>query len=1025
MQAVLAILCLDDREGYSRPSRADFRTYSAGARSAPMLGAIMTDLPTSRPTAAIAPRIVAIGASAGGITALQKLCETLPLDIPFAIVVLQHLPPANSSMLPTLISRWTAIPVRIATDGSRPDTNCIYIPSPEHILTLEHGVFRTRAADGGGRRPGIDSIDAFLESVARCPGPFPIAVILSGTGMDGTAGAVRIRQADGVVIVQDPLTALHDSMPNAVIQRGIHDHILPVSAIAQQILMCIEPEYKRPSTSIDWPNDVSKTLDRIICSIRRQSGFDLSGYKPSPLFWRIQQRMDARRVWTFADYSSLIEDDPIELETLSRSLPIHVTEFFRDHDAWIVLKRDVLPDLFHAAKKFQPIRAWSAACSTGEEAYSIAMLLDEVSQESNGQADYTVFATDVAPEILARAGRGLFHESSLAGVSLARRAAYFYAVDQQFRIKRPLRERMVFAPHNLMLDPPFGGVDFVTCRNLLIYLEREKVDHVLAALFSSLRIGGYLFLGKGESYHLNNLGFEVISPKWNIFRKTSLHFGTSIARLPTRPTPTTANLAAGEQRIALEQAGLPSALIDEAGSILRLYGNTAGILSLPAGEPTHNIFQLVSRNSSLRLKIAVQQAFSDHEPMNLIDLDRRPQDPASVGVRLTPLQNPAGAWNRMFITFLPEEGILDKPQAPDAPSGEPDGQYYPEASERWRDDDARITREELAASREELQALNEELRASNSQLNASNEELNESNYQLREKIDQLNMQNRVLFSGEVMTLFLDGDLRIRWFTPAMQSVFKLAHADIGRKISDLVSIFDDPAFYPDIQDVLHATESREIVVASRDPKKYFSRRIHPYQSVPGRITGVAVTFSDVTDRTIIELKLRQREIWLNAQMSAFELAMTNAPIEHSLGLLISALVDGTEDDRRCAFYIAQGDGLRHVVGMPDEYAKCVNGFLIAEESLACGLAVATGKSVITRDIMIEPRWKPWIWLAKRFGYRGCWSFPVMETGGTPLGSLAMYFAEPREPTPIDLELASLFTKTAAIIIARHQQTRLQ
>lgn len=964
-----------------------------------------------------APRIVAIGASAGGITALQKLFETLPLDAPFAIVVLQHLPPTHSSVLSTLISRWTAIPVHTATDGSRPDTNCIYIPSPEHILTLEGGIFRTRAAKGGSRRPGIDSIDAFLESLALYIGPRPIAVILSGSGMDGTAGAVRIRQAGGIVIVQDPLTALQDGMPNAVIQRGIHDHLLPVSAIGLQLLACLEPEYVRPAPSSDWSGDMSGTLDRILSLIQKQSGFDLSGYKPSPLLWRIQQRMDVRRVWTFEDYALLVEDDPIEIEALCRELPIHVTEFFRDPEAWVALKDELLPQLLSAAKEQQSVRAWTAACSTGEEAYSVAMLLYEASQANNAPAAFQVFATDAAPEILTRASRGIYRDESLSTVSPARRAAYFYAADRNFRVKRFLRERMVFAPQNLIADPPFSGLDLVTCRNLLIYLEPATADYVLSALNAALKVGGYLFLGSSEAYQLSEHGFEAVSRKWNIFRKISPRSGGSWASLPTKPTPSHATLSASEHRAALAQFDLPSVLIDESGCILRIYGDTEGILSLPAGEPTQNLFALLRKSWSGRLRAAVRQIFADHEPMILTDLNGRDAAEEAMNVRLTPLQGSKGVWNKALVSFI---------KGSDEPAGSEfrfDDEYYRATSKQCREDEARISREELDASREELQALNEELRASNSQLNTSNAELYEANFQLHEKVAQLKMQSGVLSSGEVMTLFVDHDLKIRWFTPAMHAVFQLTPDDTGRNIADLVPKFHDPKFYSDIHDVLHAIDTREAAVYS-DHDKCFARRMYPYTSETGDIVGVAITFSDITDRRLAELQLRRSQSWLTAQKEAFQAAMDGAALETSLGILIRTLVSQARNDRRCAFYIAEGSTLRHVVGMSDSYAECVNGFPISGESLACGLAVATGEPVITRDVLDEPRWQPWTWLAKRFGYRGCWSFPVETPHGHLVGSLAMYFAEPREPTAVDLELAASFTQTAAIIISKYRHSKL-
>ncbi|MEM5328855.1 CheR family methyltransferase [Paraburkholderia sp. JHI2823] len=960
--------------------------------------------------------IVAIGASAGGITALQKLFETLPARLPYAFVVLQHLPTGECSRLGQLVAGWTSMPVLAAADGTVPQPRCVYLPSPAHILTIEHGAFRTRPADGGGRRPGIDTIDTFLESLARHAGPRHIAVILSGTGMDGTAGAICIREADGVVIVQDPLTATHDGMPNAVMQRGIHDHVLTVGAIGHQLVACADPRYTRPERSVDWKGEMSGTLGRIIDLIRQRSGFDLSGYKPSPLFWRIQQRMDTRKIWAFDDYASLVEDDPVELEALMRGIPIHVTEFFRDAKAWEVLRSDVLVPLITNAGK-NPVRVWTPACSTGEEAYSVAMLLDEISDGSGRRGNFQIFATDAAPELVAKASRGVFRADALAAISAARRTRFFYQVDSAFRVKRHLRERLVFAPHDLLADPPFSGLHLITCRNLLFYLEPESVNHVLHVLHGALRMGGFLFLGKSEPYSLERQAFATVSREWKIYRKVGQMSPPRRPALP-KPAATIGPHYATALRVALEQFHVPCVLIDDEGSVLRVYGEASEVLSLPAGEPTLSLPELVPRQWSAHLRLSIQQAFAERVPVTLTGLYDRGTGKASLSVRLTPLQTSEDAvWDRMLVSFIRGQGSSEHPDdgagAPELPAPQTND------SVDWQNE-FRVSREELEASKEELLALNEELQASNEQLNESNEDLNEANCRLQANIGQLAMQSRVLLSGAIMTMFLDRKAELRWFTPAMCELFPLTSNDIGRNIEDLVPRFRDRTFVGDIRSVLDGAEPREAVVNGAN-QRCFLRKTWPYISEVGAIAGVAVTYADITERNRAESALRLNEAWLSAQNEAFKSAMNGASLDASLGILIRALVTQADDARRCAFYIADGDVLRHVVGMSDDYARCVDGFRISPESLACGLAVATGTPVITRDVLLEPRWEPWRWLAQRFGYRGCWSFPVETSEGNLVGSLAMYFEMPREPSPLDRKLATAFAQTAAIISWRHLQ----
>ncbi len=963
--------------------------------------------------------IVAIGASAGGVTALQKLFSTLPPNQPYAFVVLLHLPADRPSGFADLIAKWTPMAVHPATDGIRPERNAVYVPSPDHILTIENGVFRTRSSQGGSRRPGIDTIDTFLESLAQHHGPRAIAIILSGTGMDGTAGAVCIRQADGIVIVQDPLTALHDGMPNAVIQRGIHDHVLPVGAMGRQLAVCASPGYVRPEQSADWKGDMSETLGRIVRLIRQRIGFDLSGYKPSPLLWRVEQRMEVRKVWSFDDYAFLIEDDPIEMEALARGLPIHVTEFFRDSDAWNALHREVLGPLLRETKGARPIRIWTPACSTGEEAYSVAILLDEIAQEQGITPNFQIFATDAAPDLVAKASRGLFRESSLTGVSASRLKRYFYSVDGGFRVKRLLREKMVFAPQNLISDPPFAGLDLVTCRNLFIYLEPDTVREVLTLIHGSLQMGGFLFLGNSEALRSNQGGFETVSREWNIYRKVGAipSLGRTFVPKAASDHPTSRSSAL---RVASEQYDVPSVLIDEECSVLQVYGDTGSVLCLPPGEATLKLTDLVPRPWALQLRLGIQEAFAGCEPITLTKLQDRVAESDPLSVRITPLRSGAGAvCDRMLVSFIRDSVSMGLTDVDGEKAGLSDLDMSISAD--WKDK-ARISREELEASREELQALNEELRASNEQLNRSNDDLNDANVQLQDMIGQLALQSRVLLSGEVMTLSLDQDLRVRWFTPAIQEVLPLGPDDTGRFITDLVLKLHGRDFLVDIQDVLGGAELREAVVRS-GKGRYFMRRIYPYTAADsGGIAGVAITFVDISERISVHRALRRSQDWLSAQKEAFQAAMNNAPLEVTLGILIRTLMSQTNDGRRCAFYIADGDVLRHVVGMSDAYALCVDGFRISPESIACGLAVATGEPVITQDVFDEPRWQPWMWLARQFGYRGCWSFPIETSERTLVGSLAMYFEEPHAPSPLDLELAEAFTQTAAILIWRHRQT---
>lgn len=486
--------------------------------------------PTSKKSAPFG--VVGIGASAGGITALQSLFGALTPPPKLAFVVVQHLPEKPSELV-ALIGRWTRLPVYEAREGVKLKPNAVFVAPPGQALSLKRGVFDHERRAGAGPRAGIDTIDSFFESLAAEFGPQAIAVVLSGTGSDGAAGAVRIKQAGGMVLVQDPTTAMHEGMPRAAIANGAADHILPLQSVARELIASASPGYVRSESASSWADDVTTALDAIIQRIRTNAGVDLAGYKTTPLLWRIQRRMEFRQVPLFRDYEALLHDDPSELEALVRGIHLHVTEFFRDAPVWAVLQRDVIPRLFDEASD-APIRAWTPACATGEEAYSLAMLLAEQAASRHRSHGFQVFATDAAGEVVTRASRGVFEREALRALSGERRQRFFYEADGTSRVRRCLREKMVFALQDLLADPPFSGLDLVTCRNLLIYLEPEATRHVVQMLHASLRPGGYLVLGKGEALSPKQRGFEEVAPNTCIYRKTG---PASEGKLPIAKRP--------------------------------------------------------------------------------------------------------------------------------------------------------------------------------------------------------------------------------------------------------------------------------------------------------------------------------------------------------------------------------------------------------------------------------------------------------------------------------------------------------
>lgn len=771
--------------------------------------------------------IVGIGSSAGGINALNALFKSFPPHPNLAIVVVQHLPAGQPSPLIEILARWTTMAVHRAAAGMRPEPNCVYVASADEVLTLEAGAFQIRSAEDGAEA-GIGIIDSFFESLAADRGCEAVAVILSGTGTHGTAGALCVKRAGGRVLVQEPDTAIYGGMPASVIAEGAADDVLPVQAIAQELAAIALSHSHRPDGPDVWPDQANQALDAILGYIRTQSGFDIAGYKDSPMLWRIQQRMDLRRVVTYEDFEALLKDDPKELDAVIRRIPLQVTEFFHDPEAWDVLDRDVLSAIVAEHREGTPLRIWAPACATGEEAYSTAMLLFD-QMAAAGYGDFQLFATDATPEALHRASRGAFSDSAIAAISKERRSRFFYSADGAWQVKKSLRAKMVFAVHDLLADPPFTGLDLVTCRNFLIDLRPEAVRRTMFLLNAALKVGGYLFLGKGEKLPPRQAGFEPVSLKWRIYRKTGPVSSVAIKY----PKNHKKAVPAIGHHAAIEHFDLPSVLIDDLCQILRVYGDMSTLLRQPPGQSTYNLLELAPPRLVPHLRNAVKEALALRDAMTMTGLPDGETGDFSLSVRLTPLQTGEhGGAPRLLVSFL---------------RGKKGARHIADNQNMHAWSEAvLLSHQELEASREELRALNEELRSSNDQLNLSNDDLYRVNVRLRDNIAELETQRLVLSSGEVITLFLDRELRIRWFTPALRQLFPLVPSDTGRPITDFVQQFEDRGFESDLLRVLQGGAPCEGAARTMDGRS-FLRRVRPHLAAGGVISGVAVTFTDITE----------------------------------------------------------------------------------------------------------------------------------------------------------------------------------
>ncbi|MGF1551554.1 MAG: chemotaxis protein CheB [Paracoccaceae bacterium] len=822
--------------------------------------------------------LVALGASAGGIGALQAFFAAAPADAGVAWVVVQHLSPDIQSHLAEILGRATAMPVVEVDEDTIVARDTVYVIVPDEALVLDGARLCIRAAGDRPRHP----VDRLFESVADQLGPRAIGVVLSGTGSNGSAGARAIKAADGAVFVQEPGEASHAGMPRATIAAGAADAVLPAAELPAAALAYAE---HAPASTPETPDEtVRRQLEEIVALLRSRLRRDFSEYKQGTLYRRVSRRMGLAGLDDLAAYRAKLREDRDELAALARDLLVNVTAFFRDEEAWGALERAVVRPMVAEAEPGGDIRAWTPGCATGEEAYSLAMLFLEAAEDAGREISLKVFATDPAEEALERARTGTF-AGAVAEAMPPERLRRFFDRDGEGYVAKPhLRESIVVAPQNLLSDPPFSRLDVACCRNLLIYLKPEAQERVLATLHFALGEGGFLFLGAAESAGERSALFEPVMARHRIYRRTGAsRHGVRLPpeqALPPRPQrpagrtePARAPGVAERTRAALVEAfAPPSVLVDHRLQTLYFEGDVSLWLAQPPGEPTQDLVRLVRPGLAARLRAAADQALKTGRPARF---DARPTaraDAAAVTVHVRPLAAAGEDATRLLVSFVAG-----------APAEAAPGSAAPPVDEGALEEALRHSREELRqtiaqlessnealqASNEEISSINEEYQAANEELETSkeelqslNEELNTVNAQLQNKVAELerrtNDLDNLLSSTDVATLFLDRELRIRWFTPHMRQLFSLEDTDRGRPVTDFAMHFEDEAFVADARAVFDDLRPREGEVHGAGGR-WFLRRALPYRASGDRLGGVVVTFVDITERREAEQRVRESE----------------------------------------------------------------------------------------------------------------------------------------------------------------------
>ncbi len=834
--------------------------------------------------------IVGIGASAGGLEALEKFFTNMSAHSGLAFVVVQHLSPDYKSLMAELLSKHTAMPVYETVDGMAVTPNTVYLIPRKKNMTIFHGrlLLADRKPEEGLHLP----IDIFLKSLAEDQGEKAIAIILSGTGSDGTRGLRAVKEAGGMVMAQDEQSARFDGMPRSAIATQLVDYILPPEQMPQELVKFVQHPYLVGDSKAKPAITDDDDLNKIFAVLRSFSGVDFSFYKQNTMVRRIERRMSINQIERLSDYLNYLYRSPVEVNTLYKEMLIGVTRFFRDPEAFETLRTAVLPEIFENKDVHDQVRVWVAGCSTGEEAYSLAILFREVMEATGKNLDVKIFATDIDKEAIDFASRGIYPESVTADVSYERLRRYFIKKGDSYEVMRNVRELVIFARQNLLKDPPFSKIDLITCRNVLIYFQHVLQKRVLAIFQFALQPRGFLFLGTSETVGSEQDVFVAYQSKWRIYQYKGgvrpLLQETVPINLPATPItavharayalPLVDERRATEHtlyRAIIEKALSPALIINEQLELMHAFGDVNRFLQIPSGgRVSLSITKMLRSDLSIPLSTAIHRVLKEQAPVFYSNIILRHQDVTSVvDLSVRPFTDPATRQRLVLVQF---HEVDEKAQAVAAAPESYD--RYQGANQRVKDleQELQYTRESLQATIEELETANEELQATNEELLAANEELQSTNEELQSvneelitvnaeyqaKIQELiqlnNDMNNLFSSTDIGTIFLDNDLHVRKFTPAMQREINLIESDVNRPLSHISHNLEACDLVGEAEKVLDTLISRKRKVHNRQGK-WFVLKTMPYRTQENAIRGVVMTLVDVTELEVANQQIAYRD----------------------------------------------------------------------------------------------------------------------------------------------------------------------
>ena len=824
--------------------------------------------------------IVGIGASAGGLETLNVFFSIMPTDSNIAFVIIQHLSPNHKSIMASLLEKQTRMVVREIEDGTELRANHVYLNPPgKNVAMFNRSLHLLEPIKNSTINMPIDF---FFRSLSEDQGEKAIGIILSGTASDGTLGIKAIKGEGGMAMVQQPDTAKYDGMPKSAVETGLIDFILPVEKMPDTLIRYVQHPYLELQSQIKLTDtSIKNQMQKIFSLIRSSTGHDFSHYKQTTISRRIERRLAVHQIKALFDYVIYLQKNPTEINVLFKDLVIGVTSFFRDPEAYKILERDVLPNLLKEKGPDATIRIWVTACSTGEEAYSLAIILSELKDKAKNYFNIQIFATDIDSDAIAFARQGIYPENIGVDIPLKRLNQFFTKKPDGFHVKKQIREMIVFSTQNVIKDPPFSKLDMVSCRNLMIYMENVLQKKIIPLFHYTLNQGGILFLGTSESIGVGHTDlFGPINSKWKIFQRKTSTVGRE------KDYPDKIYDAAQANNIIAEKDGLPvkidiraeiertlldayapaGVLINEKYEILHFVGETDRYLTPPIGKPSFNVIDMAREDLKNKLSVTIHKSVREKKNMFCSGVRVRHSGTfciINISVRLlTGKHLPSGL---MLVTFedIPNADISEEKKAGTGKTKKQNSalksleqelqstrEYLQATIEELEtsNEELKSTNEELQSVNEEMQSTNEELETSKEELQSTNEELATVNSELQNKVDEYakasDDMNNLLAATEIATIFVDTDLRIKNYTPAAAGVVNLISTDIGRPLNDLKTCFPDVDLVGMAENVLKDLNTVGLDILSQD-NIWYSLKIIPYRTTANIINGVVMTFFDV------------------------------------------------------------------------------------------------------------------------------------------------------------------------------------